>query len=115
MMWFFAVLIVLTLGAVAAVAAGHGRPMSSVYPDRADVVLPAEGPLSSADLRRVRFTLGFRGYRMDEVDTLLERLAQEKDGAVSSAPPPEVSDPEKPASPSPGKRRLPFGGPRSRP
>ena len=31
----------------------------------------------SADLRRVRFSLAFRGYRMSEVDELLDRLASQ--------------------------------------
>jgi DivIVA domain-containing protein len=77
-MWFFAVLIVLALGGVALLAAGRGTPMSQAYDDRPDAVVPAEGPLSAEDLRRVRFSLAFRGYRMSEVDALLDRLARER-------------------------------------
>ena len=79
MMWFFAVLIVLALGGVALVAAGRGAPLAEVYDDRPDSSVPAEGPLSADDLRRVRFSLGFRGYRMSEVDALLDRLAGERE------------------------------------
>ena len=80
-MWFFAVLIVLALGGIALVAAGRGAPLAEVYDDRPDSSVPAEGPLSADDLRRVRFSLGFRGYRMSEVDALLDRLASEREQA----------------------------------
>ena len=81
MTWFFAVLIVLLMGAVAVVAAGFGGSMAEVYDDRPDSRVQAEGPLTGEDLRRVRFTTAFRGYRMSEVDALLERLARELDTA----------------------------------
>ncbi len=76
-MWFFAVLVVLAMGGVALVAAGRGTPMAEEYDDRPDAVLPADGPLTADDLRRVRFSLAFRGYRASEVDALLDRLARE--------------------------------------
>jgi DivIVA domain-containing protein len=41
----------------------------------------AERPLSAEDVRTVRFTTAFRGYRMAEVDALLERVAAELDAA----------------------------------
>lgn len=77
MTWFFAVLIVLATGVVAVVAAGQGGTMAEVYDDRPDARVQAEGPLSSTDIRDVRFTTAFRGYRMSEVDSLLARLAEE--------------------------------------
>lgn len=79
MMWFFAVLVVLALGGVALVASGRGRGLSEEYDDRPDSVVPATGPLAAEDLRRVRFSLAFRGYRMSEVDALLDRLAAERE------------------------------------
>lgn len=79
MMWFFAILIVLALGGVAVVAAGRGAPLAEVYDDRPDAEVPATGRLRSEDLRKVRFSLAFRGYRMSEVDALLDRLATELD------------------------------------
>lgn len=78
-MWFFAVLLVLALGGVALFAAGKGAPLQEVYDDRPDAVVPAEGPLSADDLRRVRFSIALRGYRMSEVDALLDRLAIERE------------------------------------
>lgn len=84
MMWFFAVLIVLAVGGIAVVAAGTGAPLSRAYDDRPDAVVPADRPLTGADLREVRFSTVARGYRASEVDALLDRLAAQLDG---SAPP----------------------------
>ena len=79
MMWFFAVLIVLAIGGVAAVAAGGGAPLARAYDDRPDAVVPDGRPLTGADLRAVRFSIAVRGYRQSEVDALLERLAAQVD------------------------------------
>lgn len=86
MTWFFAVLIVLAMGGVAVLAAGRGAPLDEVYDDRPDAVVPESGPLRAEHLRRVRFSIALRGYRMSEVDALLDRLAaQLEDGhAVDS-------------------------------
>ena len=78
-MWFFAVLAVLAIGAVAVVAAGGGGALAREYDDRPEVSLPEERPLTGADLRGVRFSTAVRGYRASEVDALLERLARELD------------------------------------
>lgn len=78
MMWFFAILLVLLMGGIAVVAAGRGQPMSEAYDDRPDPLLPA-GEISADDLRRARFSLALRGYRMSEVDALLDRLARQLD------------------------------------
>ena len=99
MMWLFAILIVLALGAVAVVAAGRGTPMSPAYDDAPDSLVPQDGPVSAEDLRRIRFPLAFRGYRMAEVDALLERLAEEREaaeaeGGRSDARRPTDRDPE---------------------
>ena len=100
MMWFFAILVVLAMGGIAVLAAGRGTPMAEVYDDRPDAQVPAEGPLTGADLRRVRFSLAFRGYRMSEVDALLDRLAREREaaeepppaGPAGEVPPPHLSE-----------------------
>lgn len=88
-MWFFAALVVLVMGGVAALAAGRGAPMAPAYDDRPDALVPSEGPLVATDLRKVRFTLAFRGYRMSEVDALLDRLARqlEEERTGSDTPP----------------------------
>ena len=82
MMWFFAVLIVLAIGGVAVVAAGTGAPLARAYDDRPDAVVPADRPLTGADLKAVRFSTVVRGYRPDEVDALLDRLAAQLDGST---------------------------------
>jgi DivIVA domain-containing protein len=80
MMWLFAVLVVLLLGGVAVVAAGKGAPLAEEFDDRPDAVVPADRPLGAEDLRRVRFSISLRGYRMIEDDALLARLADEQEG-----------------------------------
>jgi len=84
MTWFFAVLIVLLMGAVAVVASGWGGSLGPAYDDRADVRLPAEGAVTGKDLRALRFNTALRGYRASEVDALLERLADQLDGKDGS-------------------------------
>ena len=88
MMWFLAVGLVLVMGAIAVVAAGRGTPLAQEYDDRPDVTVPA-GPLVGDDLRRVRFSLALRGYRMSEVDALLDRLAAQLE---QDAPPERRAD-----------------------
>jgi DivIVA domain-containing protein len=84
--WLFAVLVVLVLGAVAVVAAGRGAPLAEAYGDQPDVTVPATGPLRPDDLRRVRFSLALRGYRMAEVDALLDRLATQLEEQAPPGP-----------------------------
>ncbi len=88
MSWFFAVLVVALMGVVAVVAAGRGGSMAEVFDDRPDAQVPADGPLTAADLRRVRFSTALRGYRAAEVDALLDRLASELEGRSAGGPEP---------------------------
>ncbi len=102
------VLIVLAVvAAVAAVAAGVVRggldePVSSLPSTGLDDGLPRVGGLddglpddglldgglpddglSGDDLARVRFSLGLRGYRMDEVDEVLDRAGAQLDAQLA--------------------------------
>ena len=86
MAWFFAIFIVLLMGGVAVVAAGRGGNLAETFDDRPDARVQADGPLSATDLRRVRLTTAFRGYRMSEVDALLDRLALELEAREQPAP-----------------------------
>jgi DivIVA domain-containing protein len=76
-MWVFAILAVLLIGAIMVVASGRGGSMRRVETDRPDSLVPLDRPLTSRDLRQVRFAAALRGYRTDEVDSLLDRLAEE--------------------------------------
>ncbi|GAA1548049.1 DivIVA domain-containing protein [Kribbella lupini] len=76
-MWFFGLVVVVLIGAVAVVASGRWGAMSPAYDDRPDVSVPARQVLSSDDIATTRFAVALRGYRMDEVDGLLERLGRE--------------------------------------
>jgi DivIVA domain-containing protein len=66
--------VVAGVGAVAtgAVRGGLEAPESTLPQSP----LPA-GPLAADDLRDVRFSLALRGYRMQEVDEVLDRLTSE--------------------------------------
>jgi DivIVA domain-containing protein len=99
--WFFAILLVLAMGGVAVVASGRGGSLAEEYDDRPDVRVPATGPLTGDDVRGVRFSLAFRGYRMSEVDALLERLAAQVDDASGA----EVT----PRGDAPGAEDVPRG------
>lgn len=73
-----AVLGVLVVVFVAAlVGTREGQVLADAPPDRGDPGLPADGALGPDDVAQVRFAMALRGYRMAEVDALLERLAQE--------------------------------------
>lgn len=50
-----------------------GLPEETI--DHGDLGLP-DRPLTAADIPQLRFRVGFRGYRMEDVDAALERVAQ---------------------------------------
>lgn len=101
MEWFIAAVAVAALG-VAAVAAAGGMGEMSRDPvrDTYRQDLP-DRPLGPADLAGLRFGVALRGYAMDQVDDLLDRLGREiaeRDAAISAlrggslpAPPPELA------------------------
>lgn len=68
--------VVAVLFAAAVVATRSDPALAPAPPDRPDVVLP-DRPLEPGDVAEVRFSTAVRGYRMDEVDRVLERLAGE--------------------------------------
>lgn len=72
----FVVVAILVVFAMAAALAGRvgGLPQTAV--DRPGPRLP-ERPLCGDDLLDVQFAVGFRGYRMDQVDAVLDRVADE--------------------------------------
>lgn len=65
------------LGAVAVVATGRGGELGPAEPDRPPVRLPDDRMVEPVDLNRLRLPVAFRGYRMADVDRVLDRLAGE--------------------------------------
>ena len=83
---FWVLLGIAVLGGVAVVASGRGDGLADAERDRADLTLPQDRPARREDVDRVRFSVGLRGYRMDEVDDVLDRLALDiamRDGQIS--------------------------------
>ena len=71
----------------AAVLMGRGETQPPAELDRSPVELPVGRPVAGDDVRAVRMTVTVRGYRMTEVDWLLEQLAQaleERDAEVAA-------------------------------
>jgi DivIVA domain-containing protein len=75
-------LVVAAVGAaffgLAAVVFGRGEELAPLPPDATPTRLPA-GEVDGDDVRQLRFQQAVRGYRMDEVDWVLDRLADELD------------------------------------
>jgi DivIVA domain-containing protein len=76
---FVVCLVVLVLvGVVITVLRNGSEPvLPEVERDSADIGLPAGRAMHPSDVDGLRFSLGFRGYRMAEVDEALGRLAGE--------------------------------------
>lgn len=60
---------------LASFAFGRGEEMAPAPPDSTPVELPDDRPVSGEDVRAVRLSVTARGYRMREVDWVLEQLA----------------------------------------
>ncbi len=76
----FVVQVVVAIGIVLAtvlVAGGRGDGLSAPDVARRRTPLPSDRPLVADDVESVRLGVGFRGYRMDEVDELLDRVVLE--------------------------------------
>ena len=74
---FLVLLLLAVVAGVVAVATGRvGGGMGPVVGTSPHVGLP-EGPVQPEDVDAVRFSVGLRGYRMDEVDAVLARLREE--------------------------------------
>ena len=68
--------VVVILFVAAALATRDGDVLADAPPDGPDLGLP-QGALQPEDIAEVRFGLAIRGYRMSEVDTVLDRFAAE--------------------------------------
>jgi len=75
MEWYIAAIAVVALGVAAVVAAGGGGSMADdPVRDTYEMTVP-EGAFDAAVVRELRFGVVLRGYAMDQVDTVLDRLA----------------------------------------
>jgi DivIVA domain-containing protein len=63
---------------LAAVVFGRGEELAALPPGATPTRLPA-GAVEGPDVRELRFPQAVRGYRMAEVDWVLDRLADELD------------------------------------
>ena len=68
------------LFAAGVAATRPGGELREAPPDRADLALPT-GPLGASDLEAVRFPMVLRGYRMADVDAVLDRVGGELEAA----------------------------------
>jgi len=91
MEWILAALAIGIVGLAAAASTGRFGEMPDVVDDRVHPTIPAAGPLTAADLRDVQFAVVPRGYSMEQVDALLERLATQI--AADRPAEPVVADP----------------------
>jgi len=55
---------------------GRGETQPPADQDRSPVELPEDRPVTADDVRALRISVTVRGYRMTEVDWLIEQLAQ---------------------------------------
>lgn len=67
---------------VAATVFGRGEQLAPLPPGATPTRLPVDA-VAGRDVRELRFQQALRGYRMDEVDWALGRLADELDRVVA--------------------------------
>ena len=104
--------VALVLFGVVVAGSGGGGQLSAARTDDGDDGLPAPGePVRSDDIPRVRFALALRGYRMSEVDRVLERVRGQLAVYESLLLAAEAAGPPEPAAPGPGPVTDPEGGP----
>ena len=65
------------IAVIGVVAAGRGGSLPDAEPERSPRGALPSGDIDRAAVDGLRFTLAFRGYRMDEVDDVLDRLVAE--------------------------------------
>jgi DivIVA domain-containing protein len=66
---------------------GRGETQPPAELDRSPVELPEDRPVTADDVRALRISVAFRGYRMTEVDWLLDQFAQtidERDAQIAA-------------------------------
>ncbi|MER5635812.1 DivIVA domain-containing protein [Kitasatospora sp. NPDC002227] len=77
MFWVIVAAMAVVVGGTALVALGGGTVLPETVHDRIAARLPQDRPLGRADVDELRLPMALRGYRMDEVDDVLDRLGVE--------------------------------------
>lgn len=77
MFWIQLVVVTGVILVIAAVVLGAGGSLPDAYREQPELRMPGDRPLTSADVDHIRFPVVFRGYRMSEVDVVLDRLTGE--------------------------------------
>jgi DivIVA domain-containing protein len=88
---------------------GRGETQPPAQLDRSPVELPDDRPVTGDDVRALRISPAFRGYRMTEVDWLLDQFAQvldERDEEIARLRAREA-DPRPSPHQAPGEVRAP--------
>jgi len=75
--WVIVAAMAVVVGGAALVALGGGGSLPEAVHDRIAARLPQDRPLSRHDVDEIRLPMAVRGYRMDEVDDVLDRLGAE--------------------------------------
>jgi DivIVA domain-containing protein len=79
------ILVVIVLGLGAVVASGRFGELPTTVTDTPKPYLPA-GVLSGDDIRETKFSVTLRGYSVQQVDELLDRVALQFDQASAAKP-----------------------------
>ncbi|MPY32894.1 DivIVA domain-containing protein [Streptomyces adustus] len=80
MFFFLVVALAVVVAAVTLAVVGGGEgtgPLPEAAPERLHDPLPPQRPVDRADIDSLRFPLAARGYRMSDVDDVLNRLGAE--------------------------------------
>ncbi|POX40528.1 cell division protein DivIVA [Streptomyces sp. Ru73] len=79
MFWFLLIALVAVVAVVtlAVIGGGDGGTLREAEPERLHDPLPADRPCTRADVEEVRLPSALRGYRMNDVDDVLDRLGAE--------------------------------------
>ncbi|MET8699887.1 DivIVA domain-containing protein [Kitasatospora sp. NPDC004723] len=77
MFWVIVAAMAVVVGGAALVALGGGGSLPEAVQDRISARLPQDRPLGQGDVEALRLPMAVRGYRMDEVDDVLDRLGAE--------------------------------------
>jgi DivIVA domain-containing protein len=101
--WVIVVGMAVVVGAAALVALGAGGSLPEAAPDRVGARLPQQRPLNRHDVDELRLPMAVRGYRMDEVDDVLDRL-----GAELAHRDARIAELEAAVAGSRGERTLPL-------